>query len=177
MAIYRDPIIELIIAKLNAEGPSQLQNKYFTGDPLIVGKSELPAGFITRDKTSFSDFDIANDRHDMAMVLNVVQDTTKDFNQTFDMRGSTATLYDWVEGRQENYTLKPTALTYILRKYQQNGPQTNGLAPKLWINMGTPIEADYGVTLNKRGAGIFAVEAVIRFVVTSYEPWPGAPSS
>lgn len=170
MAIYRDPILEAVNAKLNAEGPVELQNKYFTGDPLIINKSRLPAVFMTRDRTQIKDLDIATDEQTMSVVLDVVQDLTRDFNQAFDQLNSNVTLYKWIEGRNSDLTLTSNSILYILRKYQQQKLNQN-----LWINMSTPVDADYGVTLNKRGNGMFSVEAVVKFTLTFIQPFPGNP--
>jgi hypothetical protein len=164
--MYRDPVIELLKSVLNAHGPAALQNKYFTGDPLVVAKSRLPAVFITRDVTRITNEDVVNDRHDMAIVLNVVQDLTADFNQAFDQLNSSVTLYRWIEGRNADYTLRSDSLLYILRNYQET------IANNMWINMAEAVEASYGVTVNKRGNGIYSVEAVIHVLITALQMSP-----
>lgn len=166
MASYHDPMITRIIQILNAEGPSQLKNRYYYGDPLMVAKAMLPAVFITKDKTMIRSASTAEDELRMPMVINVVMDLTSDFNKAFNDTQSANTLYELVEGRDNHYQLKPTSIAYILRKYQQ-------LDNQLWIDANTTLELDYGIGVQKRGPGIYTVESVIRLNVLHHQLRPG----
>lgn len=166
MALYKDPIITTIIGLFNSYGPPELKNRYFYGDPLQVPKSQLPAVFITKDGTDISNLTNAEDQAAISLVANVVLDLSRDFNQAFDNIASSNAMYDFMEGRDVNYELKPTSLCYILRKYQS-------LANNLWINPEQPLRPDYGIGVEKRGPGIFTVEGVIRFMVLQKQITPG----
>lgn len=167
MGIYRDPILERLITKLDTEGPAELKNRYFYGDPLQVPKSSLPACFVTKDTTRVDTAANAEIKTEMQVVLNVVFDLTRDFNQAFDNISSSNTLYDCLEGRNADYTLKPTSLVFILDKYQT-------LDTNLWIALGSPLEPDYGIGIEKRGPGIYTVEGVIRLTLIHHQLRPGA---
>src|SRR5579885_510890 len=104
--VYQDPVLAKLVGLLNAEGPSELKNRYFFGDPLVVPRSQLPAVFITKDQTRIDEGSNAEDESRMVVVLNVVYDLTRDFNQAFNDINSANTLYDVVEGRNADYTLK-----------------------------------------------------------------------
>ena len=167
MAKYpRDPIVTKIIALFNASGPARLKNRYFYGDPLLVPKSQLPAVFISKDGTSIGNEDVATDRSELRYAINVVEDLTRDFNQAFDSIGATSLVEDYLEGLTDDYDLKPTSLAYILRKNQSIGPH-------LYINIEVPLELDYGVTIGKRGDGLYTVEGVLKFEVTALQMLPG----
>lgn len=166
MAIYRDPILGAIINLFNSYGPPELKNRYFYGDPLQVPKSQLPAVFLTKDITEISNLTNAEDQSAIHIVANIVLDLTRDFNQAFDNVTSSNAVYDFMEGRDAAYELKPTSLCYILRKYQS-------LGNNVWINPEEPLRPDYGIGVEKRGPGIFTVEGVIRFMVLHKQITPG----
>lgn len=167
MALYRDPILDLLKTVLNDEGPAALKGRYYVGDPLIIGKAKMPAVFITRDKTRVNNDDVQDDMHIMPVVLNVVQDLTKDFNQAFDNLSSANTLYEWVEARNADMTLRSDSLLYVLRAHQE-------FANNLWINQAGGVEANYGVGIQKRGQGIYSVEAVIKLEIDLLQAQPPA---
>lgn len=163
---YRDPVITAIIALLNAEGHKDLKNRFFYGDPLLVNRSQLPAVFISRDSSSIDDEDVATDRSRMKMVINVVYDLTRDFNQDFANINSANAIYEYIEGRNDDFTLKTTSIAYILRKYQQ-------INSHLYINLDVPLELDYGIGVEKRGQGVYTTEGVVRFEVMNIALQPG----
>lgn len=163
-----DPVISKIIEKLNAEGPAFLKNRYFYGDPLVVNASNLPACFVCKDSTAVRIADSAQDEHRMNLFINVVLDMKRDFNQSFENINSASTLYDLMEGRGSNYAVRTDTIAYVLRKYQQ-------LDTNLWINYDQELTIDYGVGIEKRGPGVFTVEAVARFSAEHLELNGGAP--
>jgi hypothetical protein len=125
---YRDPIIALIISLLNTSGPASLKNKYYHGDPVIVNKSLLPACFISKDTTSFGNESTSEDLVRMPLVINVVYDLTRDFNQAFDNVNSASAVYEMLEARNPDYSLRQDAIVAVLRHNQQ-------IAPHLYINL------------------------------------------
>ena len=70
-----------------------------------------------------------------------------------------------LEARDPSYALRPDSIAYVLRKFYQ-------LDSKLYINLDKDMEIDYGVSVNKRGEGIFTVEGVIRIEVFHYQLAP-----
>ena len=99
MEEYRDPIIDKLIEKLEAEGPDQLNGKYYNGDVLLVPKSELPICSIAKDTTQVGPASNMEDDHYMPMVLNVLYDYTSDLDQSSDLVAGVTGLYKMMEGR------------------------------------------------------------------------------
>lgn len=167
MARYRDPIIARLAQLLTDEGPKELAGRYYHGDPVRVpGKSYLPAVFISKDDTTVGTVTNAEDETTTNLVINVVYDLSRDFSQAFDAISSSATLYDLIEGRGDDYTLKPASLVYVLRAHEQ-------LDPNLWMNLEEPMAVEYGVGIEKRGEGIYTAEAVLRVQVKHHQLRPG----
>lgn len=164
---YLDPILAKLISYLNAEGPAALKGKYYQSDPVqVVNESSLPAVFVTKDTTSIANVTNAEDEAVMPIAINVVADLKKDFNQAFNNLSSSSTLYEWMEARNADYTLRSDSILFVLRKYQQ-------LDRKLWINVKAPLKASYGIGLQKRGPGIYTVEGVIRIEIIHHGMRPG----
>lgn len=163
---YRDPIVTALVAKLDAEGPPQLKNRYFEDYPAVIGRAQLPAGFITFDTTSIGNETNAEDSARIAVVLNVVYEAARDYQQAFSQVYSNATLRGMLEARNADYTPKAGTIAYVLRKYQV-------LDSKLWIAHDAPIELDYGVGIENRGPGVYTAEATARFTVVSHYLRPG----
>lgn len=163
MAAYRDPVIGKLIAVLNSEGPAMLKGRYFYGDPLTLPpRSALPACFISRDNTTIGNATNAEDESNMVMILTVAMDSTVNFTN-FDSIGAANNLYDVLEGRNADYTLKSTSITYVLRKHKV-------LDTKLWINLRNPLTVDYGI--NQRPPGTYSIEGNIKFQVTHHQLRP-----
>lgn len=172
---YRDPIIDKIIEKLEAEGPSELVGKYYNGDVLLVPKSELPICSIAKDTTRISPADNMTDDNLMPLVLNVLYDYTSDLDQSSDIVAGVTGLYKMLEGRGQDdgagpYDLNANSIAYILRKYQ-----TLDAANNLWLQVGPSEETqiDYGLGIERRGPGIYSVEGVIRFSARVHTVRPG----
>lgn len=160
MSEYVDPIIALVIEKLNSEGPAQLQGRYYHGDVLLVPKQELPIVSVAKDNTVIRAASNLEDEHYMPLVINILLDYTADLDQSSDLVAGVTRLYEMCEARNGDYTLKADSLAYILRKYQQ-------LDNNVWIDIGPneELNIDYGLGINRRGPGIFSVEAVIHTAV------------
>lgn len=165
---YQDAVISKLIEKFEAEGPAELSGKYRYGDILIAPKSELPICTIAKTGTNVMPASNMEDQHMMSMVINVIYDYTQDLTQDHDIIAGVNSLYDLIEGRDSNYQLKPDSLLYILRKYQT-------LDNNLWISVGPQEQTQvaYGIGSQRRGPGIFSIEAAIRFTVRADLSRPG----
>lgn len=160
---YKDPFITKLIEKFNAEGPEELRHKYKYGDVLIVPKDELPIVTIAKQNLSVGDASNYEDDHVVGIIMNVLYDYTKDLTQDYDIVAGVNSLYGWCEGRGSDYQLLPKTLLAVLRKYQV-------LDKNVWISIG-PSETtrvDYGIGRERRGQGIFSVEAAIRFNIHAH---------
>ena len=172
-ADYRDPIIQKIIEVLEANGPDELRGKYYNGDVMLVPKEELPVCSVAKDRTIITPADNMTDQHTINLVINVLYDYTSDLQNSFDLVAGTTGLYEIMEGRisdltdEKRYQFKNTALAYILGKKIQ-------LDTNVWISIGqgSNISIEYGLGVNRRGPGIFSVEAVIRTPVVLHIPRP-----
>lgn len=169
MEEYRDPIIEKLIEKLNAEGPSMLNGKYEHGDTLRAPVEDLPKATISKDLTRMMPASNMEDDQFMPMVINVIYNATRDYTQSSDLQAGLTTLYGICEGRNSDYTLKEDTLAYVLRKYQK-------LDNNLFISIGQneELSINYGMGIERRGPGIFSVEAVLRFNVRFIQMRPGS---
>lgn len=154
---YVDPVVAKLIEKFNDEGPSELANKYYYGDVLLVPKEDLPIVTVAKDATRIGGVSNREDAHTIPLVINVIVDWTRDLDQSFNLQAGLQQLYKLCEERESDYTLKTETLAYVLRKYQK-------LDTNLWLAIGADqtVDIDYGLGIERRGPNIFSVEAVIR---------------
>lgn len=163
--MYKDPIIEKIITHLKAANIPRIK-EYYNGDLVVPAKSHMPLIYVAKDTTSISEADNLEDEHTMPMVATVIYDMTQDIGRSYNMVAGASGLYEIVEGRNADYSLKTNTLAYVLRDKQV-------LDAKLWIGVGSPVAISYGIGVNRRGPGIFSVEAVVRFTVRLHTNRPG----
>lgn len=166
MSSYQDPIIKKVIEDFEPNGPSRLEGKWINGDVLLPAKSELPLAYITKENTDAFPASNMEDEHLMPLVATIVWDLTEDFDGIYNMVKSTNDLYELMEARNDDYTLKTDSLLYRATLNQQ-------LDNKLWIGVGTPVRITYGLGIGRRGPGIFSLESSIRFSVRLHTPRPG----
>lgn len=149
--MYIDPILTEIAELIKASNKDI--KEYYFGDPLIIPRSNLPSLILSKATTVVEDHTNAEDSHRMNIVLTLVSDIRQDFNNL--ANGEVAgwnTLYDIMEGRNMDYTLKPTSLPQILKS-------NANLSHNAQIDVDNPIRIDYGLTIGKRGERAIAVEA------------------
>ena len=152
MSVVKDPIINKIFDIIDASDGGAIKS-YFYGDPLVIGKSDLPALIGTKDVTEISDETNAEDSHKIRIVLTLVIDI-RDYvgDAIVNVEAGDQKLYDIMEGRNADYTLKTTSIVDILRK-------SASLANNLDIDMNIPMNIDYGFTFGKRGEKSWSYEA------------------
>ena len=163
--MYKDPIIAKIIEALTAAELPGIKGIY-NGDVVVPAKDDVPLVYVAKDTTTISQADNMEDEHLMPMVATVLYDMTQDIGQSYDMVAGASSLYEIVEGRDDDYKLKTNTIAYVLRENQV-------LDDKLWIAVGTPVTVTYGIGVNRRGPGMFSVEAVVRFAVRLHTPRAG----
>jgi len=163
--LYRDPITQKVIDLLDSSGPSKLKGKYINGDVLLPNESEFPMAYIARDTVLVTPASNMEDNHDISMVLTVILDIMQDLDGPHDLVQGMPELYEFCEARDGQFRLKNDTILYQLGKAQQ-------LAPNLWIGVGSPLSINYGMGIERRGPGIFSVEANIRFNVKAHLPNP-----
>jgi hypothetical protein len=166
MSDYKDPIIMKVIEALEADGPSVLSGKYLHGDLWNPNKSEMPLCYITKDRVFVEPANNMEDENRHQLVATVVYDWTQDLNAAYDMIAGSGDIFELVEARNADGTLKEDSLLYQIRRGTQ-------LANNMWMGIRSAVEVNYGIGLERRGPGSYSVEATIRFVVTQHLPKPG----
>ena len=160
MTLYKDPIskkyIDLIVGIV---GEGFFKGIYY-GDPIKIPISNLPALVISKDETRISNITNVEDQHLMAFTMTVITDIRDDINDDKAIAPGTASLYDIIEGREEDtLKLKTKSLLHILRN---NVDVDTSLG--LRTDLGSITRADYGLTVGKRQPDMWAIEASIEFI-------------
>lgn len=158
MSIYKDPILVKLRDLFIAEGPKELKDRYGFGDSLQVNKGVLPFAFMSIDIQRVTNSSNAEITTDIPIVVNVVYDMTRDFNQSLENVQSHMSVVNMLIGRNPDYTIRKDSLAGVLWSHEQ-------LADNLWVNLGQQMEADFGIGIEKRGPGIYTTEGVLRFTV------------
>lgn len=161
---YKDPLLQLVIDHLDANGPQELKGKWKQGDVLIAPKRELPIAYLAKDSTNLSPATNLEDEHAMSLVVVVLYDYTSDQRQSEDIVKGVTGLYKLMEERDPaTYQLKPNSLAFQIRL-------NNQIADKVWLGLGSPVVINYGLGFGRRGPGIFSSEATMRFSLRSHLP-------
>ena len=160
MNLYRDPVskkyIDLIVGIV---GEGFFKGIYY-GDPIKIPISNLPALVISKDETRIGNITNTEDQHLMAFMITVITDIRNDINDDKAIAPGTASLYDIIEGREEDtLKLKTKSLLHILRN-NVDVDTTLGLR----TDLGSITRADYGLTIGKREIESWAIEASIEFI-------------
>lgn len=163
MSKYSDPVIDALIAVLNASGPAKLRGKYYQGDPVFIPTSmQYPMCFISRDTTRISIADTVNDMSTMPLVLNVVVNGARDLNQNSMAQAGALDLYELCEGRDDTYTLRTDTIAGVLRN-------NLSLGNNLFIDVEeTDTTIEYALSPPERRQ-IWSVEAIIRTTIKHLE--------
>lgn len=158
--IYTDPILKKYIDLIQSYTNS-FKRVYF-GDPIKIGASELPALIIAKVDTTVGNMTTSEDRHNIRITLTAVTDIRDTITDDAQMVAGVNNLYNLMEGRNANYSLKTDSLLYILRHNVELDPANN-----LRTDLNTITRIDYGMTLGKRrGADSWSVEGMLEFIAT-----------
>lgn len=166
MGRYSDPILQKIVKLMNEHGPRELEKRWGVGDPIVVSAGSLPRAFIQYDNAVFSDASNAETNTDSAIVINVVVDMKKEFGSPKNKVESHEQVVDMIQRRGDDVKISAESIVGCLLKYQDD------LGDKCWVNIGNPIETDYGIGIEKRGPGIMTAEGLVRFTVTHQQISP-----
>jgi len=156
--LYKDPVITKIFELIKAN--TDVFKEFYYGDPIRVPASNLPAIIISREQTRVGNLTNMQDEHGMAMVMTIITDIRNDVSDYTNIVAGVNTLYDLVEGRNEDFTLKTQSLLNILRHNAELDITHN-----LRIDLKSVTGAEYGMTLGKRTEEGWAMEAQIKFVM------------
>lgn len=159
---YVDPIIEKYINLFTANNGEI--KAYYQGEPIRIPSVNLPCVFIAKKETAVGVHNNNDDEHGMRLTITVVADVRSDLSTEDNIASLVAgvsTLYDLVEGRNADYTLKDTSIVHILR---HNITLDSG--KNLRTDLGTNTRIDYGLTLRDRAPEQWSVEARIDIVAS-----------
>lgn len=158
--MYSDPIIRKYIDLIKAKNGKI--KVFYQGDPTRIPISVLPCCVIYKKDTGVRHFTNAQDEHAIGLVFTVITDIRQDLstneNDAKVVEG-VASLYEIIEGRNEDYTLMDTSLLGILRK-NQLVDDTNNLRTDL-DNVTT---VNYGETLRQRDPEQWTIEARVEII-------------
>ena len=157
---YEDPIIKKYIELIRAKCG---EIKYFyQGEPTRIPASNLPCVIIAKSTTLAGHSTNSEDGHDIGLSITVVTDIRSELstseNDAHVVEGI-AKLYELMEGRNANYTLKDTSILNILR--------TNLLADgvnQVWTDLSQATRVAYGETLRNRNPEEWTIEARIEIL-------------
>lgn len=159
--MYQDPIIAKYIALLKAKAGGSIKS-YYQGEPVRIVKDNLPCAIISKRETRVGAHTNAEDEHAIGMTITVITDIRKDLSTSDNnaqVVAGVATLYDIMEGRNADLTLKPTSVLSILR-----ANLLVDAAHGLRTDLGTVTRIDYGQTLMGRAPEEWTIEAHVDFV-------------
>lgn len=166
MPRYEDSILWKIIKLMDEHGPKELRGRWGVGDPIVVSAGALPRAFISYDTVTFSDASNTETNADSSIVINVVVDMKREFSASVNRVESHEQVIDMIQRRRDDLLLDTESIVGCLLKHQDD------LGDNCWVNVGNPIETDFGVGIEKRGPGIVTAEGMVRFVVTHLQPTP-----
>ncbi|MDR6305899.1 hypothetical protein GGQ85_003625 [Nitrobacter vulgaris] len=158
--IYSDPIIEKYVELIKAN--TSAIKAFYQGEPIRLPASNLPCAIIAKRETRAGALTNAEDEHGIGMSITIVADVRKDLSTDDNIAKAVAgvsTLYDIIEGRNEDYTLKEDSILGILRSNI-----VLDAAKSLRTDLGSMTRVDYGTTLRDRAQDQWSIEARIEFV-------------
>lgn len=158
--MYKDPIIEKYIDLIKAKCGSI--KVFYQGDPLRVPISSLPCCVISKNSTEVRKFTNSQDEHAVGMTVTIIVDIRKELstneNDAKNVEG-VSMLYDIMEGRNDDYSLKDDSILDVLRTNQLVDAANN-----LRTDLDTITRIAYGETLRQRNPEEWTIEARLDFV-------------
>lgn len=168
---YRDPIIKAVIDFLEPRADSRLKGHYYYGDVLLVPKNQLPICSVAIDLEAVTSTSSLEDESTVPLVINVLVDYNDQGGKDFDLQSGSNALYEILAARNDDFTFKDNSMLGLLRSPEGIQPAENN---RMYLGIGdTPITADFGIGVERRGAGIFSIEGVIRVNATINTPAKG----
>lgn len=170
---YRDPLIEKIIDHLKQGASKDIKNWYH-GDVLLIQKRELPAVSVAIDNTIVTTDSTGDDKSTVPIVISVITDINANQARDWDTMAGTTELYDIVAGRNKDFTYRKDSMIHLLReKVHLASEQSEDGRGEVSVFLGIedqPLQVEFGIGVERRGAGIFSVEAAIRTSAFIYTP-------
>jgi len=169
--MYNDPILQAIIDLLDKYGPKKLKGRWHSGDSMCIPKNILPCGFVCYDNEMVRDIANGTLRNTMTIQITVAVDMTRERSVPAARADSHEQVVEFVAGKDKNtWQLKPDSVLGALRANQSLYETKN-----FWIEVGTESTVNYGIGMEKRGAGIITAEGVITIQATYDQVAPHNP--
>jgi hypothetical protein len=162
---YNDPIIQKYIDLIKAH--TSAITTFYQGEPIRIPQSSLPCAIISKRQTRVGPLTNAEDEHGIGMSITVITDIRSDLSTEDGAANAVAgisTLYDIIEGREDDLTLKDQSILAILRS-NLLVDDTYGLR----TDLGTSTTVEYGTTLRDRAQEQWSIEARVDFVASFHQ--------
>jgi len=163
---YKDPVIKKYFDLLDQTMPNVFR-RYYYGDPIKIPSSLLPACIIAKRSTRIGQHNNVEDEHDIRLLLTVITDIRGDIDSEAGSDGLVAgvnSLYNIIEGRDENYELKADTILGTLRGNIDVDQELG-----LWTDLGEITSADYGMVIGKRDPEAWSVEGEVDFIAKFHQ--------
>ena len=171
-AQYRDPVIAAIINYLKPKAHPDIRTWYY-GDTLLISKSMLPAVSVAIDGMTLETDSTGDDVTKMAITISVITDINANQGRDFDVEAGTTELYEIVSGKDDNFIYTEDSIMRLLRERVQLATATTPDGESVSVMLGIedqPLSVDFGIGVERRGPGIFSVEAAIHTTAYIYAP-------
>jgi hypothetical protein len=153
--MYTDPILKKYADLIKANIP--VFKRVYFGDPIRIGKTELPALVLQKIDTKIQNLSNIEDQHNVRISMTVVVDIRETLNDEKTMVAGISQLYDIIEGRNDtDYTLKSTSVLGTLRHNVELDVGNN-----LRTDLNTMSSASYSMTMGKRQENAWALEGLV----------------
>ena len=150
---YSDPILRAYIELIEAK---RKFNAIYIGDPIVPPPGpNLPALIIEKTATRAGVVTNMGDGHEVDVIIRVITSVLRDLKHDTQVAPGVAELYDILEGRNDDMTLKETSLLSIIRSNKH--PKQN-----LITDLESLTEIEHG-QLQDREEGAWTTEAQIKF--------------
>jgi hypothetical protein len=163
---YIDPVIQAYIDLIKAH-TGEIK-AFYQGEPLRIANSNLPCAIISKRETGVGFLTNSEDEHGIGMSITIIADVRKDLSTDENIAQAVAgvsTLYDLIEGRESDLTLKDNSILGILRSHILVD-EVHGLR----TDLGSQTRVDYGTTLRDRAQDEWSIEARVDFVAHFTQP-------
>jgi hypothetical protein len=158
--MYSDPIIAKYIALIKAN--TGAIKMFYEGEPIRIPGSNYPCAIISKRETRVGPLSNAEDEHGIGMSITVITDVRSDLSteeSIAEVVAGVASLYEIMEGRNADYSLKADSLLAILRHNI-----AVDLNNQLRTDLSSVTRVDYGQTLKDRPREEWSIEARVDFV-------------
>jgi hypothetical protein len=158
--MYQDPIIAAYIDLIKAN--TGAIRMFYQGEPVRIPASNLPCAILSKRETRVGPLTNAEDEHGIGMSITVVTDIRQDLSTEENIAeavAGVASLYEIMEGRNADLTLKSDSILSILRHNI-----AVDLAHELRTDLNSVTRIDYGQTFKDRPREEWSIEARVDFI-------------